>query len=154
VTLALFAGAALMVAAPAAAQIQVGTRVGEPAPVSAGTYESLGRRDPFVTLVAPRRTATAAGAPTMARPGQGLASLSIHDVVVTGIVRKDNMMMAIVQGSSQQSYVAKVNDRLADGVVKSIDARGVVFVEHSAPGSGTRGQETRKALRAAAEVNR
>ena len=40
-----------------------------------------------------------------------------------------------------------------DGVVKSIDARGVVFVEFSGPGN-TPAQETRKLLRSAAEVNR
>lgn len=142
---------ATVVAAPAAAQIQVGTRVGEPTPVSSGGYDSLGRRDPFVTLIAPRRGTP--GTPVLAKPGQGLGSISIADASITGIVRKGDTMMAIVQGTGQQSYVVKVKDRLADGVVKSIDAKGVVFVEFSGPGN-TPAQETRKLLRSAAEVNR
>jgi Tfp pilus assembly protein PilP len=105
-----------------------------------------------VTLIAPKRGTS--GAPALPKPGQGLGSISIADASITGIVRKGETMMAIVQGTGQQSYVARVNDRLADGVVKSIDARGVVFVEFSEPGSAARAQETRKLLRSAAEVNR
>jgi hypothetical protein len=135
-------------AAPAAAQIPVGTRVGD---VSVGSYDSRGRRDPFVSLVAAKRpTTTLRGA----KPGQGLASLILSDVTVTGIVRKEETMMAILQGADRQSYVAKVGDHIADAIVKSIDTRGVTFADATDLGSGEKPQETRKALRAAAEVNR
>jgi hypothetical protein len=140
----------MTVAAPAAAQIPVGSKVGGPPP-SAGSYESLGRRDPFVSLIATRRPTTA----NVPRLGSGLASFQITDVLVTGIVRigDADTRMAILQNVDKQSYVAKVGSRLADGVVKSIDAAGVVFVENGEPGV-TRPREVRKLLHPADEVKR
>jgi hypothetical protein len=146
-----FSAAVLFVtacAAPAYAQIPVGTYVG----ATVSGYDSGGRRDPFVSLVAPKRQ-TPVGDQTAARPTQpGLRSISLADVEVTGVVRRGNVMMAILQGAGQQqSYVARVNDRLLDAVIKSIDARGVVFAEAGTAGAGGRPQEIRKALRGAAE---
>jgi Tfp pilus assembly protein PilP len=137
-------------AAPAEAQIAVGTRVGESSVASAGSYSSLGRRDPFVSLIAPRRSPADRTAPT----GQGLASVYISDANVTGIVKAGDTMMALIQGADRRSFVAKVGDRLADGTVRRIDSQGVVFVETGLPGSGIRPQEVRRLLRSAAEVNR
>ena len=134
-----------------AQQIQVGAKVGEPPP-SAGTYNSLGHRDPFVSLIAPRRGATTANAPM--RTGTGLASFQVADVKVSGIVKKGEIWMAILEGSDKQSYVAKVKDKLSDAVIKSIDATAVVFLETGEPGSFARPREVRKALRALDEVNR
>lgn len=146
---------ALLVALPstAAAQIQVGTKVGTPPPPtspSAGTYESLGRRDPFLTLLA-RRSGTPMIVP---RGGKGLTSFILADVTVTGLVRHGKEMTAILQGADKQSYVAKVGSRLADAVIKSIDKQGVVFIDIPPPGSGARPQETRKLLRQASGENR
>lgn len=132
----------------AAAQIPVGTRVGE---VYTGTYDSRGRRDPFMSLITPKRPTTSQ--PNM-KSGQGLASLTLSDVMVTGIVRSGESMMAILQGPDRQSFVAHVQDRIADAIVKTIDARGVTFVDAVELGSGEKPQETRKMLRSAAEVNR
>ncbi len=134
---------------PVAAQIPVGSKVGE-APPSAGSYDSLGRRDPFVSLIAARRTTTP-GAP---RGGTGLASFYIADVIVTGIVRVGETRTATVRNADRQEYVAKVKDRLADGVVKSIDAVGVVFVEFADPGRGGQPREVRKLLHSVDEVKR
>jgi hypothetical protein len=141
-----------VLAAPAAAQvpattIPIGTKVGES---SSGSYESLGRRDPFVTLIAPRRSAS----PTQPRTGTGLASFFVNDVSVTGIVKGPAGMMAILQSVDKQSYVAKVNARLADGIVKSIDAGGVVFIELGEPGSFAKPREIRKVLHPLDEVKR
>lgn len=131
--------------ATAAAQIPVGTKVGEPRPISAGTYDSLGRRDPFVSLVQPRRTADN----IVPRASKGLASLMLADTIITGISRKGDLRMAILQGPDRQSYVAKVNDKIADAVIRRIDAQGVVFVDLPRPGDTNRLQETRKVLRSA-----
>ena len=143
-------GAAL--AAPVAAQvpattIPIGTKVGES---SKGSYESLGRRDPFVTLIAPKRPTS----PTQQRLGTGLASFFVNDVTVTGIVKGPSSMMAIVQSVDKQSYVAKVKDRLADAVIKSIDPTGVVFVEVPENGSFAKPREIRKVLHPIDEVIR
>jgi Tfp pilus assembly protein PilP len=155
---AMVAGAfALTAALPqdAAAQIQVGTKVGTappPTSPSAGHYESLGRRDPFLTLVAPKRTA--GSTIVVPRSGKGLGSFVLADVTVTGLVRNGKEMTAILQGADKQSYVAKVGSKLADAVIKSIDKQGVVFTDIPQPGTGARPQETRKELRPASGDNR
>jgi len=143
--------AAVLTVPVSAQQIQVGAKVGEPAP-SAGSYESLGRRDPFVSLITPRRTAIT-GQP---RVGTGLQSFFVSEVAVTGVARKGDLMLAILQGPDKQSYVAKVKDKLADGVVKSIDPAGVVLVEFadSGPGGVGRPRDVRKLLHPADEVIR
>ena len=126
------------------AQIKVGTKVGEPRTVDSGSYNSLGRRDPFVSLIAVRKTTT--DNPIL-RASHGLGSFLVADVTVTGIARKGDVRFAILQGSDKQSYVAHVNDKLADAIIKRIDAQGVVFLELPRPGDMQRPQETRKPLR-------
>jgi hypothetical protein len=140
----------VLLSTPAAAQIPIGSKVGEPAPAT-GRYESLGRRDPFVSLIAPRRSATSV-AP---RSGTGLISFAVSDVTVTGIVRvgTGDIRVAIIQNVDKQSYIAKVGNRLADGVVKSIDAAGVVFMEFGEPGI-SKPKEVRKLLHPIDEVKR
>ena len=134
----------------AAQQIKVGAKVGE-APATAGSYDSRGHRDPFVTLVAPRR----AGNPNAPRLGTGLQSMFVAEVTVTGITKAGpDKWMAFLQSPDRQSYVAKVKDRLSDAVIKSIDAHGVVFLEVNEPGVTSRPREIRKLLRPLNEVNR
>jgi hypothetical protein len=140
--------AAAAYATPAFAQIPVGTYVGGPA----SGYDSAARRDPFVSLIVPKRPTTQ---PTADGPrGTGLRSLALADVEVTGVVRRGDLMLAILKGTGEQSYVARVKDRLMDAEIKQIDGTGVVFVAVIAPGTGGRPQEIRKALRGAAEGNR
>lgn len=140
-------------AAPVAAQvpattIPIGTKVGES--TKPGSYESLGRRDPFVTLITPKRAVT----PNQPRLGTGLASFFVNDVTITGIVKGPTAMMAILQSVDKQSYVAKVGGRLADAVIKSIDASSVVFIEVPEPGSFAKPREIRKVLHPVDEVIR
>ena len=141
---------ALTAASPALAQIPVGTRVGDAPSIPSG-YDSGGRRDPFTSLLAPKRPL----------PGQngvrlmtGLKSFALADVTVTGVVREGSRWTAILENADKQSYVARVKDALADASIKNIDAQGVVFVEAFQPGSTARPQEVRKLLRSLAEVNR
>jgi hypothetical protein len=140
---------AVTAASPAFAQIPVGTRVGDV--VIPSGYDSGGRRDPFTSLIAPKRPA----------PGQitgrlmtGLKSFALADVTVTGVARLGSQWMAILENADKQSYVARVKDALSDATIKTIDAQGVVFVEAFQPGSTARPQEVRKLLRSLAEVNR
>jgi len=142
-TVLLSAGLMFVFTSSAHAQIQVGTKVGEPRPVEPGGYDSLGRRDPFVSLITPKKGAT----DMTPRASHGLTSFLLADVVVTGISRKGSEGMAILQGADRQSYVAKVNDKIADAIIKRIDAQGVVFLELPRPGDTQRPQETRKPLR-------
>lgn len=143
-----------LVAVPAVAhaQIQVGSRVGD-APTPSG-YDDGGRRDPFVSLIVAKRPAPGTQQSQL-RPALGLASLSITDVTVTGVVRAGSKMTAILKGPDNQSYMARLSDRLADGLIKSIDTEGVVFTSEQTDATGAvKGHEVRKTLRSAAEVIR
>jgi hypothetical protein len=154
---------ALAIAMPALASAQAPTQSvaapivpGVPAVIPLGSrvgllptgYDEGGRRDPFGSLVTPKRSAT----PTTidgARPRTGLASLSLADVTVRGILKSDKAMLAILEGPNRQSYVTRPKDRLFDATVASIDADGVVFSEQI---EGSRATNTvRRSLRPAGE---
>jgi hypothetical protein len=138
----------------AVAQIPIGTRVGTPPSGSASGYDDGGRPDPFVSLVRPKSSAPNSSGIT---PKNGmLVTLSVADVKCTGVMRVSaRYHSAILQGSNQMSYLVKPQDRLLDGVVKSIDALGVVLLEHTTDITGAvEGHEVRKLLHPAAEVIR
>ena len=123
------------------ATIPIGTRVGE---MPTG-YADGGRRDPFSTLVRPKRTGPAMGD---GKPKTGLAALALADVTVRGIVKAGPTMMATIETPSKQSFTARVKDRILDAVIKTIDANGVVFAEETGSGASV---DVRKALRPTGE---
>lgn len=126
------------------AQIPVGTAVG----LTATGYDDGARRDPFISLVVTRRNPTTVS-PGL-RPAAGLSSLSVADAKVTGITRIGNKLQALLEGPGRLSFTARAEDNLLDGMVKSIDTEGVVFVEQVTDAAGTiRSHEVRKTLRVA-----
>jgi hypothetical protein len=127
----------------APASIAVGSRVGE----LMSSYDSGGRRDPFGSLVTPKRAANAEGA--RQRPPAGLAGVALADVLVRGVVRNGNTMLAILEGPNRQSYVSRVNDRLLDATIVRIDADGVIFGEQAERGMAP--NHLRKSLRPAGD---
>ena len=62
--------------------------------------------------------------------------------------------MAILQSVDKQSYVAKVDDRIADAIIKSIDAQGVVFLETSRARRRAKAAGNSQIAASADEVNR
>ncbi len=127
-----------------AAPIRVGSRVGE----TPTTYDDGGRRDPFVSLIVPKVTPVGKPAPGRARPGAGLGSVSVSDVIVKGLMRSGTTLIALLQGPDGRTYMAKRHDQLQDGVVARIDADAVVFTERSADAAGVvRARDVRKPLR-------
>ncbi len=129
--------------APAA--IAVGSRVGE----ILSTYDSGGRRDPFFSLVTPRRSDGAGGADLRKKPA-GLAGVALADVLVRGIVRNGDTMLAILEAPDRRSYVSRVNDRLLDATIVRIDAEGVIFGEQVERGMAP--NHLRKSLRPSGEL--
>lgn len=110
-------------------------------------YDVAGRRDPFVSLVAPSAT-TRASAVAQVRRGPGLAGVAIADVVVKGVIRSGATMIALLAVPDGRTFMAHRQDRLADGVVSRIDADGVVFSERTADAAGVaRACDVRKPLR-------
>lgn len=134
------------------AQIPVGSRVG--ITVAASGYDDGGRPDPFASLVRPK-----IGVPTAAVDGNRrvdkLGTLAVNDVKCTGVARANaggKYTSAILEGPNKMSFVVKAQDRLLDGVVKSIDALGVVIVVHTTDITGAvEGKEIHKLLHPAAE---
>jgi len=133
-------------------QVRVGMRVGDPPATSDVVigYDSGGRRDPFVSLVMPRRPAPSQA--VQAGPRRtGLAALAVADTHIRGIVRHGDEMLAIAEGPDARSFVLHVKDRLFDAEVKAIDGQGVVFLERLDGAAGRAPREIRKPLRPAAE---
>ena len=124
------------------APIPVGARVGE----LLTSYDSGGRRDPFASLIEPKRSSEDA---VLRRPA-GLAGVALADVLVRGVVRKGDMMLAILEGPDRKSYVSRVNDRLLDATVARIDADGVIFAENTERGMAP--NHLRKGLRPTGEL--
>lgn len=131
-----------VVAAPQT--VALGTRVGTPA----SDYRGLGRRDPFAPLVEATPAAPKPGAPAVRR-APGLAGMSVADVVLKGIIASGPTRLALLEGPDGKSYLARAQDRLQDGLVRSIEADAVVLVITGPARGGSR--EIRKALRPAAD---
>jgi hypothetical protein len=113
------------------------------------TYRSEGRRDPFVSLWNP-----ASGGTRQATKAESVASLYTNDLQVKGILQSRGQFVAIVVGpGSKRQFILHPNDRLADGVVKAINADSVLILQQvSDPLSHARQREIRKTLRAVEEV--
>jgi hypothetical protein len=107
-------------------------------------YNPAGRRDPFVSLVS-RGTDLIA---TNKRP-EGLAGLRIGEIAVRGIVRTQGTYVAMVQGPDKKTHLVHPNDRVLDGVVKSITADAVVFLQDvNDPLTLVKQREVRRSMRA------
>ncbi len=135
----------LVWAAPAAAQetVGIGTRVGMP---ETG-YQGFGRRDPFAPLVAPPSATPTTATP--ARRAPGLAGMAAADVVLKGVISSGSTRLALLEGADGKTYLARVQDKLQDAVVRRIDADAVVLFTNTAPPGGSR--ELRKPLRPKAD---
>jgi hypothetical protein len=131
---------------PPDAQIPVGTRIS----LNPSGYDDGGRRDPFVSLIAVKKTEATSTAPVRALTG--LASLAVSDVAVKGIVHVGSKYMVTLEGPNHRSYTANPQDRLADGLVKTVDADGVVFEVQVTDAAGrVTAHDVRKMLHTATE---
>jgi Tfp pilus assembly protein PilO len=106
-------------------------------------------RDPFhdVTDIAGEKSSAASGSWTAAATGiGGLAALAVDQVTVTGIVRAGDTISAMLQAPNRRTFVGRLNDRLLDATIESIDGSGVTFM--SLPGSraGSPPRPVRKSL--------
>jgi hypothetical protein len=83
------------------------------------------RRDPFVGLVG--KDNGSSNAPVHLPPGKG--GLQVETLMLQGIVRGPNGMIAVVANPSKSVYFLHDGDELFDGKVKKIDMDGVTFHE-------------------------
>ena len=104
----------------------------EPAPALTETveqpelysYDSEGRRDPFVSLLA-RGTDLPSD---RVRP-DGLTGLSISEVALRGVVLSDGAYLAVLEAPDNRTYIVRADNRLFDGSVKEITADAIVFLQ-------------------------
>jgi type IV pilus assembly protein PilP len=129
-------GAATAPASPAAP----GT---SPAPAAEPySYNPEGRRDPFVSLLS-RGMESSAGA-----KASGLSGIATADLVLRGVLQSRGAYVAIVRTPDGRTFRAHANDRLLDGVIRSVTAQGMVIMQEvNDPLSLVKQREVRKGLR-------
>jgi Tfp pilus assembly protein PilP len=110
------------------------------------TYDSGGRRDPFLNLIGSGtepRLSSAKGA-------DGPAGLTVSEISVRGIMQSRGGLVAMVQGPDKKTYLVHQGDKFMDGTVKAITAQGLVIVQEvNDPLSLVKQREIRKQLRSA-----
>ncbi len=88
------------------------------------TYNSEGRRDPFVSLMARGQDA-----PSVADRPDGVPGLLIDEITLKGILRGRDAFRALIQAPDNRTYVLRAGDRLLDGTVKAVSADRVTFLQ-------------------------
>lgn len=121
------------------------------------TYESEGRRDPFVSL---QRPVAADRGPKTRKPG--MEGFLIQEVALKGIVRTaggglgvaaEPGYIATFLGADGNSYFVRLGQRLYDGVITAVDATSVTFRQDvTDPLSPVKSREVRKSLYASEEA--
>ena len=111
------------------------------------SYDSEGRRDPFVSLLA-----RGGDLPSTGERPDGLVGLSVNEVALRGVVVSGDAYLAVLAAPDDKTYVVRVEDRLFDGSVKEITADAIVFLQEvNDPLSLVSEREIRKGLRDAEE---
>ena len=114
-------------AAPAPAAAVPQTKAAEPDTLfrkETYTYRSLGRRDPFRSLVSKRGEGTGE---------TDVTTLDASNVLLTGIIWGANGRLALVHDTQGVGYVLKPGDKIIGGDVYAITDTSVIF-EQGDPG--------------------
>jgi Tfp pilus assembly protein PilP len=94
----------------------------EPNKKETRNYTAAGRRDPFVSPVV-SRSMVAAGC------SSGKRCLAIDQIVLTGVVKSDSGMIAVVVNAMNKAYFLRENDPVFNGYVVRITGDSIVFQE-------------------------
>jgi hypothetical protein len=97
-----------------------------PAPEPKAVINVTGRRDPFTSPVT-RALAINQG------PGcsSGKRCLAVDQMILRGIVRSPNGMIAVVENGAKRAYFLRENDPIWHGVVEKISGDSVTFREET-----------------------
>jgi len=114
-----------------------------PSPAQTYIYDPAGRRDPFTNLVK-----QGTGPRITLQRGEGKAGLSVAELTVRGIIQSRGGYVATVQGPDGKTFIIHPGDKLADGVVRTVNAEGIIVVQEvNDPLSLVRQREVSKKLR-------
>jgi hypothetical protein len=121
------------------------------------SYNSGGRRDPFVSL---QRPVAADRGPKSRKPG--MEGFLIQEIALKGIVKTTGTglgvagrpgFIAMFLGADGKSYFVSTGQRVYDGVITAMDATSVTFrQEVTDPLSPVKTREVRKSLYASEEA--
>jgi Tfp pilus assembly protein PilP len=130
-------------AAVGASPAQAPVKAAPPPPLAEFTYDSDGRRDPFVNVLA-----TGSEPRQVSKRGEGTAGLVVDDISVRGIVQNRGALVAMVEGPDKKTYLVHQGDKFADGTVKTITSQGLIIVQEvKDPLNLVKQREIRKQLR-------
>jgi len=139
-------------AAPAPAPPPGPPAVPPPSPPPNYAYSVDGRRDPFVSLLN-RGVDAKSGRGEIVRRAEGIAGMQTAELAVRGIILSRGSWVAMVSGADNKVYTVRAGDRLADGVVRAVNAQSVVILQEvNDPLSLEKQREVRKFLRGGEEV--
>jgi len=134
--------------APAAAQPPA-KKVDLPVPPPNFDYSAQGRRDPFISLVdrGKDQSTQNSGAAT-AKRAEGVPGMMTGELTVRGIMQTRGAWVAMVSGPDNKVYTVRAGDKLADGVIRQVNATSVVILQEvNDPLSLEKQREVRKFLR-------
>lgn len=124
-----------------------------PVPPPNYEYAAEGRRDPFISLVnkGDDGKTGANGAP--AKRLDGVPGMLTQELTIKGTVQTRGAWVAMVSGPDGKIYTVRAGDKLADGVIRSVNATSVVVLQEvHDPLSLEKQREVRKFLRGGEEV--
>jgi Tfp pilus assembly protein PilP len=107
------------------------------------SYHADGRRDPFINLLG-----TGVEPLSVARKGDGPASMLVSEIAVSGIMQSHDALVAMIAGPDKRTYVVHAGDKLLDGVIKNVTPQGLVITQRVTDAlSQVKQREVRKLLR-------
>jgi type IV pilus assembly protein PilP len=111
------------------------------------TYDPAGRRDPFISLLSRGME------PVSGKKSAGLAGVTTSELMLRGVMESRGAYVAMVGGPDGKTYTARVNDRLLDGVIRSVTPQGIIIMQDvNDPLSLVKQREVRKGLRTAEDA--
>ena len=116
-------------------------------------YTPQGRRDPFISLVNRGKDQSAQNGGVAAKRAEGVPGMLTGELTVRGIMQARGAWVAMVSGPDGKVYTVRAGDKLADGVVRQVNAASVVILQEvNDPLSLEKQREVRKFLRGGDEV--
>jgi len=139
-------------AAPAPAQPPA-KKVDLPVPPPNFEYSPQGRRDPFISLVNRGNDESTQNGAATAKRAEGVPGMLTGELTVRGIMQTRGTWVAMVAGPDGKVYTVRAGDKLADGVIRQVNATSVVILQEvNDPLSLEKQREVRKFLRGGDEV--
>ena len=139
--------------AAAAEQQPPAKKVDLPVPPPNFEYAAQGRRDPFISLVNRGKDQSTQNGAATAKRADGVPGMLTGELTVRGILQTRGAWVAMVSGPDGKVYTIRAGDRLADGVIRQVNATSVVILQEvNDPLSLEKQREVRKFLRGGDEV--